>query len=437
MEITTAEAFAPGRAVGPVAGFTSDTARPSDARLCDDVAERVARPKRAPADSFVLHAPLELLARTALLPLVRPGARDEVRARIVAFGQQYAAAGDEIGEPPERAYDDPARAAAELIAAIAAGEHDDADAAAAWLATHLDAESLVRALADDVVPRLGAAAHGSIFLFHLPRVAPRSAAIARTLRGLVRELTHERHWRLGWFRDPRRGAQGAGVAAGTRAGGAVAAAELVERLLAPPSPGDPGSNFIYPTMHLVEASGLAARLLDAPTRDLDPRLASRLLGRVAAWSMLQDDPAHAPYGWSHALTMPQATLGVAHACADPRDAVAVAATWLLGFRATLGRIRLEPAWTPALPAPSDAIAALEGGPEEAVAAAWHASPAVEPQVVEALATRAALHHDAHLVKYTLACLDARRADPAYGRLHLAAAAFLSAWWRRADAQGGR
>lgn len=431
MRNATAETFAPGRATAPVPGFADTGAHASDARLCDDVASRVARPKQAPADSFVLHAPLELLARMALLPLVRPDARGEARDRLAALGAQYAAAGDEIGEPRERAYDDPARAGSDLVAAIAAGEYDDADAAAAWLAAHLDAESLVAALADDVVPRLAAAAHGSIFLFHLPRTAPRSHAVARTLRGLVRELTRERAWRLDWHRAPRVGTSDAGMSA------RAAAAALVERLLAPPSPGDPGSNFIYPTMHLVESSGLAAELLDTPTRVLDAATASRLLGRVAAWSMLQDDPAHAPYGWSHALSMPQATLGVARACREPRDAVAVAATYVLGFRATLGSVRLDPSWTPARDAPRDPLAALDGTPEEAIAAAWHATPETAPRIVEALATRAALHHDAHLVKYTLACLDARRTDPEAATLYLAAAASLSAWWRRADAAGGR
>ena len=417
----------PAEAFTAAAGSPASPPAASDAQLCDDVAACVARPKRAPADSFVLHAPLELLARMALLPLVRPGARGAARERLAALAAEYAAAGDEVGEPRARAYDDPLRAAADLVAAIAAGEDEDADAAASWLATHLDAEALVRALADDVVPRLAAAAHGSIFLYHLPRVAPRSAAIARTLRPLVRELVRERGWRLGWYRSA---ARDGGVERAEA--GAASPSALIESLLAPRSPGDPGSNFIYPTMDLVERSGLAAELLDAPTRALDPATASRALARVAAWSMLQDDPAHAPYGWSHALSMPQATLGVARACRDPRDAVAVAATFVLGFRATLGRVRLDPSWMPDGPAPGDPVAALEGSPEDAVAAAWHATPETAPRVVETLATRASLHHDAHLVKYTLACLDARRADPEAASLFLASAAYLSAWWRVQD-----
>ena len=96
-------------------------------------------------------------------------------------------------------------------------------------------------------------------------------------------------------------------------------------------------------------------------------------------------------------------------------------------------MRLDPSWTPAGRAPRDSLAALDGTPEDAVASAWHATPATAPRIVEALATRASLHHDAHLVKYTLACLDARRADPEAAPLFLASAAYLSAWWRRADA----
>ena len=39
-----------------------------------------------------------------------------------------------------------------------------------------------------------------------------------------------------------------------------------------------------------------------------------------------------------------------------------------------------------------------------------------------------MHHDAHFVKYTLACLHASDADPQSRRLYLAAAASLAGWW---------
>jgi hypothetical protein len=184
-------------------------------------------------------------------------------------------------------------------------------------------------------------------------------------------------------------------------------------------------------MSLVERSGLAAELLDAPTRSRDVAGAAVALGRVAAWSMLQDDPDRAPYGWSHCLSMPQAVLGIADSCSDPSDAIAVAATFVLGFRATLGRVALDPQWRPERPTRSDAAAALEvldGSPAQAVALVWHAEPRDLRGLIAALATRAAVHPDAHLAKYTLACFDAAAADPEAARLHLAAATFLSAWW---------
>ena len=53
-------------------------------RLVVGVAEQIGVPRAAVADgkaSFVLHAPLELMARAALLPYVAPAARDATRAR--------------------------------------------------------------------------------------------------------------------------------------------------------------------------------------------------------------------------------------------------------------------------------------------------------------------------------------------------------------------
>jgi hypothetical protein len=42
--------------------------------------------------------------------------------------------------------------------------------------------------------------------------------------------------------------------------------------------------------------------------------------------------------------------------------------------------------------------------------------------------RAAVHEDAHVVKYTLACLAAAERDRAQRSLYMAAAASLAAWW---------
>src|SRR5580765_2822562 len=70
----------------------------SDAQLFDRVAAAVATPKEAPASSFVLHAPLELMARRLLLPFVPPAHRIAARQRLVWVAAMYERAGDPV--PP-------------------------------------------------------------------------------------------------------------------------------------------------------------------------------------------------------------------------------------------------------------------------------------------------------------------------------------------------
>ena len=142
--------------------------------------------------------------------------------------------------------------------------------------------------------------------------------------------------------------------------------------------------------------------------------------------MLQEPGDHAPYGWTHALTMPQAVVGIAAAMRDPSAALAIGATYAVGFRSALAREPLEPR------VPDDPeitlADALETSPAVAAAAAWHRALGDPRAVIVELASRAAVAHDAHHVKYVLACIDAAADDPAHRALHLAAAAALSAWW---------
>jgi hypothetical protein len=382
--------------------------RLSDGELVELAAAHLALPRRDPADSFVLHAPLELMARSALLRLVEPDRRADARQRIAWVVATY-----DQGAPATLAA--PAGAAVpDLAASIATGDLDAIDRAATSITAETTASELVDRLTDVVLASLAAAAHGSIFLYHLPRLAAASPAAATMARGLLRELGRNPTGALTW-RD-------------CRSTGGTPTGDLADRLLTPTDAGDPGSNFIYPTMSLVERAGVASALLDAPTRGLGVDTARRDLLRVAAWSMLQDDPAHAPYGWSHCLTMPQGTLGVAHAASRPDRAIAVAATYVLGFRSTIGRCTLDPTWAPDPVAGLDVETFIGAGPQAAAATVWHADDASIGPLVRRLATNAAAHHDAHLAKYTLACIDATRDDPGAGRLYLAAAAHLAGVW---------
>jgi len=417
----------------------------SDAALVHRTAEVIARPRLEPADSFVLHAPLELLARTALLPHVSPVHRVAARERIAEIGTTYAAFGDAV-DPPSRV-DPPCTrtAAARLVAAIARGELDDVDALADWLGRHAAAHELPSLLADAVLPLLGAAGHAPIFLWLYPRVAPRREATPAMLRPLCRELARRPDWRLHWIDDDRPFAPG----------GAEPTDELFQSLARTPLLGAPESAFIHPLMSRVDRPDRAGTL--RPLTGGGPIEARvRALLRVAAWSMLDEPGEHAPYGWSHCLTMPQAVAGVAHAVTDPSQALAIAASHVYGFRASLASRTLDTgraaSWRDECrdtcgdgsnreraELGADAIgAALTVGPATARAMAWHLPSASMGDLRTTVATVAAVHHDAHLAKYVLACLDAAASDPQGERLYLTAAATLCGWWsgRPAGAEAG-
>ena len=146
--------------------------------------------------------------------------------------------------------------------------------------------------------------------------------------------------------------------------------------------------------------------------------------------MLLEPDDHSPYGWTHALTLPQAVLGIAEATDEPAVALAVAATYVVGFRTGLARLPLVPA-EPGHPG-RDLDEALRVDRETAAGGVWHQPKAAFADIVAELATRASEHRDAHYVKYTLACLDAAADDPEHARLFLAAAGALAGWWAKAD-----
>jgi len=143
--------------------------------------------------------------------------------------------------------------------------------------------------------------------------------------------------------------------------------------------------------------------------------------------MLQDDPTFAPYGWTHCLTLPQAVLNIRPWLSDNARTTAIAATYVVAFRAAESSGEVDIDWRPAPTsvAPRDAI---DADPETAASAVFHADDELLEAVVPELAAHAASHHDAHLAKYTQACIAAGVADPAARRLYLAAAAYLRAWW---------
>lgn len=355
--------------------------------VIDHAAQTLSIPRAAPADSFVLHAPLELLARVGLLPYLDEADRPAALDAIGQLADRYEQAGDAVDPPAPAEFHSDEAAGSRLASALAAGDLDEVDRVASWLTANVGAHRLRGLLGGQVVTSLAAAGHAPIALHLLPRVH-HGRLPASLLRGPLRELARNPEWRLRWFDVPTPDERGA---------------DLLDALLEVPHLGRPGSDFIHPLMSNVERTGVAEAVLRpvlAPRFDVPAATAT--LGRVAAWSMLFDDPEQAPYGWTHCLTMPQAVMGLAGAGVPARTALAVAATFVVGFRAASGLVPLDARLSPGEHVPG------------------------EPG---ALAAYASTHLDAHLVKYTLACLHAAEDDPAARTLYLATAARLADWWR--------
>jgi hypothetical protein len=365
-----------------------------DTLLIQAVAAAIAPPKAQINSSFLLHAPLELLARAWLLPHVPPHRREDARRRIAEIAARYAVEGPEIESSP-KAYPTTEAALSELSVAFQAGDADAVDSTLLFLTPRIPIERFRRTLAEPILPLLGAAGHTPVLLMLLQGTAGRFPGSTALLRSPMRALALETHRRLTWIET-----------AGASDGARIPAPALFDCLAAPPRVETP-SNGIASTMLAIERDGYAARILAAATNGVTGPAAGRILLRVAALSMLLDDPVHAPYGWTHCLTLPQAILSLADVAADVTRAIRIAATYSLGFRATLGSVRL----------PSDAAAAV-------FTAGADQRQSIRTRLVE----RAAVHADAHLAKYTMACLIAADRDPQESALYLAAAAYLGDWW---------
>jgi hypothetical protein len=387
----------------------------TDEQLFELAARAISVPKDAPADSFILHAPLELLARRSLLRAVAPARREAVRERMLWIAATYERAGEPVAAPTAGvyAYDSPAAARAAIVSAIEAQDLESLDAGVSWLAQHGAADD-VMALSGPMLASLAAAGHAAIYFFHLSRTAAHSRAALTLLRPLAREVARYPQLRIEWL--------DAGVE-----GHATDAAQFATALARTPRLGLPGSDFVFPTVHQVDSGGHARAIVGAHL-PADFGAARAAILRVAAHSMVQDDPAYAPYGWTHCLTLPQAVLGISPWLPDTTTAAATAATYVVAFRAAEGAHEIDATWEPAR-ADTRLGDALASDPQTAASAAYHATDAELDELGPEHAARAGAHEDAHLAKYTLACFDAAYVDPARRRLYLAAAASLSAWWK--------
>ncbi|MDA8046202.1 MAG: hypothetical protein M0Z30_13345 [Actinomycetota bacterium] len=352
------------------------------------------------------------MARSALLAYVDGAGRRRARLRIVSLAAAYQASGPPLAAPPPHDFASLDDAAAALVDSVEHEDLDGVDTAAVWLGARIRPDQLSAVLADHSIDRLSAAGHANIYLQLLARNHPRGLP-QQMLRHPARELAKRSDRRISL--PPTRIRVGRGMPAG-----------LVESMARVPVVGRPEQSGIAAMVEHARDRGAFAYLLDTDGTFSAPDALPVMLLRFAAQAMLQGPPEAAAYGWTHCLTLSQAALAIAPACTSTSDAVYIASVYLAAHWATLGQGRLDVDGYVPEPVDSDLGASLLASPGQAASAAWHGGD--RGDTVSRLATSAAGAHDAHCVKYTLACLDAAAADPTHAPLYLAAAAYLNAWW---------
>lgn len=397
----------------------------------------LSEPKCLVADSFTLHAPLEVMARYRLLRLVAAEDHELGRMQMLAIAAKYQASGESIPHAASTLSLSPDEAEAELRKAVSEGDLERTDAICIGLADEHGVKVLLRSIADLALETLTAATHTHIGLMHIARIwseaGPIATRLARTgLRAMAQEpvarLKPVRTHRV--LKDPERD---------------------LESILSQVPAQAPSVKGIRPLLEDAEKAGLFEELLgDALLSSRDPEMckaASRAACRIAALSMLGDSPEFpanlaafpsqaAKFIWTHCLTMPQAAWMLTQFLPQPEFAARAAhvgAAWVIGLRYCYGNGALE--LHPGFEAPrTDFAAALAESPCAAATTAWAAGPEERPELVRILATESAIRSDAHLVKHVRACLDAAEQSPSDERLFHAAAAYLCSIWCREESR---
>jgi hypothetical protein len=404
----------------------------SDRELFRACIPLLAEPKRE-ATSFTLHAPLEVMARYRMLPLLAPADRDLARMQMLAMVARYQASGESIPPPPQTIALNADQAEAELRKAASEGDVERADAICTGLADEYGVKVLLRSIADLALETLTAATHTHIGLMHIARIWGEAGPVATQLaRAGLRAMAQEPVARLKpvskhrVLKDPEGDLE-----------------SILSQVPAQP----PSVKGIRALLEDAEKAGLIEELLgDALLSNPDPALckaASRAACRIAALSMLGDSPEFpaslatfpcqaAKFIWTHCLTMPQAAWMLTQFVPQPQfvaQATHVGAAWVIGLRYCYGNGALE--LQPSFESPrTEFAAALAESPRAAAATAWAAGPEDRPELVRIIATESAIRSDAHLVKYVRACLDAVEQSPADERLFHASAAYLCSIWCR-------
>lgn len=407
----------------------------SDASLYRQIAAIVASPANGRVTSFVLHAPLELIARYGLLRHVVPADRELARFQMVASAAVYGSNANLLGRPPAAApLPDLATAQTECLSAFRNGDRDGLDALVLQVASQFGPASLVCALTPLALPTLTGASHSHIGLWLLLRHGePTGIEEGFLLRAAARSLAAEPGAQItsfsGMFID--------GTTPLHRTPADITQ-DVLTKLSNPERKVSRGRS-IRQIIETAETIGNPDRLFGEFIRhdltDVQIDAAFRGIMRACGHAMLQDDPNEAKFGWTHCLTLPQSAFGLSTRRAHRKLALAAALVWATSYRTTLATVPLDVNWRPARIENVSLLEALDSGPATAAARAWHAAPDEFEHIVCTLATEASIRNDIHLVKYTRACFDMAWLDPECRQLYLAAAAYLCSLWIRERPRG--
>jgi hypothetical protein len=401
----------------------------SDADIYRQVASIVSRPQAQGINSFSLHAPLELMARYGLLPLVEPHERPLARLQMVASGAAYEAGVKTVGTPQSIGpFPDLTTASREFTRVFNAGEADAMEAIVLQIAAQFSTASLIHLLTPLALPTLTGASHSHIGLWLLLRHGRMGeAGDASLLRAAARRIAADPNGQLTSF-------SGMAIQGSKPLNQSLVEieSEIFAKLSDPPR-GKQGTTSLRTLMEAGEANGNADRFFgdfikhDLTSEQMDASF--RAVLRICAHSMLQDDVNQAKFGWSHCLTLPQAACGLSSLNMDRKLALAATLVWISAYRSELSSRRLDFTWMPRKIDESMSIReALHSSPDVAAARVWHADFAEYPLIIQSLATQASIRNDQHLVKYSRACIDMGSFDPTHKHLYLAAAAYLCALW---------
>src|ERR1039457_914223 len=130
----------------------------SETELFRAAAHIVSQPKLE-LSSFRLHAPLEIMARYNLLPLVSPPDRDLARIQMVATASHYQAGGEGVRSEERVRIGRSSDAAVHLRRAVQVGDVERADALCLSLADAGGLQELLDSITDLTLRTLTGAAH--------------------------------------------------------------------------------------------------------------------------------------------------------------------------------------------------------------------------------------------------------------------------------------